>query len=433
MTYGWRDLPAMLMTAPGRCELRQRGLRSIQPALFAAARLRRHTLDRGRMVIGVTGSYGKSTTVRAIQAVVDPESRAVPSPNSGPSLALHVLLQNIGSRPYVLEVAAGRPGHVDRAARMIAADIGVVTCIGSEHIAALRSLDAIAEEKSWLIRRLTPGGVAVLNGDDERVRSLAAVAPGKTILVGFDPGNDVRALDYELDWPRGARFTVDLFGQPAELQTRLIGRHMAYPLLIALAVARACGVDSHIAAERLARLQPNRGRLQTVALPGGGYVLRDEYKSGIETIETALDVLEMIPARRRIIILGEITEPPRPQRQAHLRVGERAGSMVDIAIVLGKQRDAYRSGLRRGGLAPDQIVDAGRSWEKALTALPDDLGEGDVVLLKGRHDERLERIALALQGRAVGCRLVTCNTPLTRCDDCSMLESGWRDDPPFMQ
>lgn len=432
MSYGWRDLPAMLATAPGRCELRQRGLRTIQPALFGAARLRRRTLDRHRKFVAVTGSFGKSTTVRAIRAALDPDSRPGSNPNAGPSLAVHVLLQGLHNRPSVLEVAASQPGQVDRMALMLRPDIGVVTCIGSEHIAALKTLEAIAEEKSALIRRLAPDGIAVLNGDDPLVRPMKSLAPGETILVGYDPKSDVRVLDYRLDWPRGARFTVTGFGQRLECSTRLVGRHMAYPLLIALAVAQRCGVDPVTAAERLGSLQPTTGRLQIVNLENGAILLRDEYKSGIETIETALDVLESVPARRRIIVFGEITEPPDPQHQQYVRIGERAGAIVDFAVVVGKKCKAYRSGLRRGGLSTDQIVDAGRSWEAALNALPDDLGTEDVVLLKGRHDERLERIALSLQGRSVRCKLVTCNTPLTRCDGCPMLETGWRTDPAFM-
>ena len=106
--------------------------------------------------------------------------------------------------------------------------------------------------------------------------------------------------------------------------------------------------------------------------------------------------------------------------------------LVDRAVLLGKKTAAYRTGLKRGGLAPDRIVDAGRSWRRAFEALAGTLMPGDVVLLKGRHDERLERVALALEGQDVGCDLVVCNTPLGRCDTCSMLRPGWGRLPPVV-
>lgn len=432
MTYGWRDLPAMMATAPGRCELRQSGLRSLEPFLFRLAGMRRRALDRRRTFIAVTGSFGKSTTVRAVQAAIGLAECPTAVPNAGPSMALHVLFAKSKVGPRVFEVAAGKRGNVDRAARMLRPEIAVVTCIGSEHITEFKELSAIAQEKSNLLRQLGPHGTAILNGDDPHVRSMRGTVPGRTLTFGFDPGNDIRALDYQIQWPHGSRIAVQLLGQPIELSTRFVGRHMTYPLLAALAVAHLCDVDPHSACERLSRLAPTTGRLQIVRLENGAYILRDEYKSGIETMQRALDVLEEIPARRKIIVFGEITEPPAPQYRNHVRIGKRAGQLADFAVVFGKQRKAYRSGLRRGGMGAEDIVDAGRSWRKAFDALAGYLKEGDVVLLKGRHDERLERIALALTGRSVGCELIRCNTPLGRCDTCTMLESGWRHEPGFM-
>jgi UDP-N-acetylmuramoyl-tripeptide--D-alanyl-D-alanine ligase len=200
---------------------------------------------------------------------------------------------------------------------------------------------------------------------------------------------------------------------------------------VAVALNEGKGLDEIVS--RLETLAPTPGRLEPAALPNGVMLLRDEFKAPEETVDAALDVLEEIPAARRIVVLGDVDEPTSPQRRVYRRLGERVGRCATRAVFVTRSEhmSSSRAGARAGGLLPEAITTV-RSVGEAVAALQD-LGAGDVVLIKGRHTQRLQRIALALSGRTVRCDLHYCNARLTECSRCPMLGRPWKgiwtDDP----
>lgn len=400
-------------------------LEPLEPALWRAAGVRRRTMPRAHRLIAVTGSYGKTTTARAIRCALGLPVGATAGPNARYALAFALLRQSAGVPFSVFELGIGSPGQMAPMARAFRPDIAVVTSIGTEHGASMRTIETTRDEKSRLVRALSASGIAVLNGDDPNVRWMADRAPGRVITFGYQDGNDVRAEAIELDWPRGTRLTVSSGTWRATTTVRLVGTHSVSAILAGLAVARAAGIDLDAAITRLSALAASPARMEIVPLANGAYLLRDEHKSGLETIHAALDLFEQVPAKRRVIVLGEMTEPPAPQRQHHVNVGRRVAPLVTRAILVGHTGKGFRTGLRQAGLSRDAIIEGGHGWRGAYDTLAASLEPGDVVLLKGRHDQRLERVSLALTGKQVRCDLPVCNTPLGRCDTCPMLETGW--------
>jgi UDP-N-acetylmuramoyl-tripeptide--D-alanyl-D-alanine ligase len=200
---------------------------------------------------------------------------------------------------------------------------------------------------------------------------------------------------------------------------------MVYPILAAVTVALEEGVGFERALDALEALEPTPSRLQPFALPNGAILLRDEFKSAQETIEAALDLLGEIPARRRIVVLGDVSEPVGPQGPIYRHLGERVAEVASRAVFLtGSNVTAYMAGARKGGLPAEALVNAHGRVQEAIAALKDDLGPGDVVLLKGRDTQHLARVAIGLEGRHVGCELTQCDVKI-RCEWCPMLESGW--------
>ena len=102
-------------------------------------------------------------------------------------------------------------------------------------------------------------------------------------------------------------------------------------------------------------------------------------------------------------------------------------------IVVGRQHEAYASGARKAGMPKSAIVDAGRTPQQAANALAALLKPGDVVLLKGRDTQKLDRVRLVLQGRNVRCDLTFCNLRTENCETCPMLARGWNKPPAFMK
>ena len=215
-------------------------------------------------------------------------------------------------------------------------------------------------------------------------------------------------------------------GASREIRVRLLGRVMAYPVLAAAAVAWADGRSLDDVVPALEAVPPQSGRLQMVGLPGGAWLIRDEFKSTLETIDAALDVLAEAPGRR-IIVIGDVSEPLGSQGPHYRRLGVRlAGIASRVIVVASKQSfQRYAAGATRAGLPRAALIRA-PSVREAKEAVRADLRSGDVVLIKGRDIQRLDRVALALQGRTVGCTIDECRLTPTRCDTCPALTGPGR-------
>jgi UDP-N-acetylmuramoyl-tripeptide--D-alanyl-D-alanine ligase len=327
----------------------------------------------------------------------------------------------------VLEVGIHGPGIMRRYARLVRPQIVIVTSVGSEHNPTLRSLEATRTEKAEMVRSLSRSGVALLNGDDENVRWMATQTSAAVRTFGFGPSSDVRATDVAIDWPHGTRFTLHASGETRRVRVRLLGRHMLYPVLAAVAVGLAEGVSLDDALSAVEALPPTPGRLEAVPLANGAFLLRDDHKAALETVDSALDVLAQIPAARRIVVLGDVEEPPESAYTLYERLGARVASVAQRAVFVHHYWNGprYAASAAQAGLRSDSIADIRHGVSEAARAVEADLRAGDVVLVKGGVTQRLERVALALAGRRVGCRLRTCEAKATRCGGCPMLERGW--------
>lgn len=425
MRYRWRDVASLFATPVGRAQLIEGVNYRLWPVSSRLARVYRRTLVRRTRVVVIVGSSGKSTTVRAVAAAMDVSTATTLLYNAWGSVSRAMLRIARGQRHAVVEIGIADKGQMRQYARVVQPDVTVVTSIGSEHHRSLGSLDVTRDEKAWMVRALPPGGTAVLNGDDPNVMWMKGETRARIVTFGFGAACDVRAVDARIDWPLGTRFRLLAFGNERDVSIRLLGRHMVYAALAAIAVAHLEGVPLADALARLAALAPTPGRLQAIELRNGATLLRDDYKSPVETIDAAIDVLEEIPARRRIVLLGEISEPPNPQHATYRRIGERVGRVAAHFLVVGTMIKDYRPGARAGGMDAARIVAAGDTPGAVAARLAALLEPGDVVLVKGRDTQRLARVCLILQGRTVGCEIRSCHLRTITCDECPMLERGW--------
>jgi UDP-N-acetylmuramyl pentapeptide synthase len=423
----WKERLLLLRSPAGRAKLANGARYLLWPRIKAPASAYRRLVVPRTRVVAIVGSLGKTTTTRAVAAALGLPARRVSQHNAFASVALAVLRIRPWHRHAVIEVGIAAPGQMVVYGPMVRPDVVVVTSITSEHNLSLRTLEVTRSEKSEMVRALRPDGVAVLNGDDPNVLWMRERTRARVVTFGLAESNDVHATEVELDWPHGMRFRVHARGATAAVRTRLVGRIAVHPVLAAIAVGLEEGIALDAMVARLAALEPTSQRLQRVMTPTGAVILRDDFKSSLESVESALDVFEAIPARRKIAVVGDVEQCPGSRRDIYRRLGERIGKSASQAIFLGSDCQAYAVGAVRGGLPRSSIAKAHDDLARALAALPKDLGEGDVVFVKGRGRQRLGRIALALVGRDVHCRVAAC--PLhagVSCDDCGMLERGWR-------
>jgi UDP-N-acetylmuramyl pentapeptide synthase len=424
VTRSVRDVPGLLRNPVGRQVVYDAVGYQLWPLLRPLAGAYRRSITRRTRFVAVVGSAGKTTTARALAAALD--ARPPRTWNGFSRLAAALLRIRPSERRAVIEVGINGPGQMAGYAALVRPCVTVVTSIGSDHHQALGSLEATRGEKAGMVRALPPDGVAILNGDDPNVAWMATQTRARIVRFGFGPDNDVHATDLELDWPRGTRFRLHANGGVRQVEVRLMGKHQVYAALAAIAVALVEEVPLDAALGRLADLPPSRGRLEPVALANGAILLCDDFKASLETIDAALDLLATIPADRRTVVLGDISDPPGPEGPIYERLGARLAEVADRAIIVGQGYEAYASGARTAGAPSSHLTTAGDDPLGAARALSGQLVPGEVVLVKGQEFQRLERVALALRGQQVRCDIPTCAAFMVEsCQSCPMLRRGW--------
>ena len=432
MRYGLKQMVTLARTPAGRFQIAD-GLRyRAWPLLAPLSKLYRSTLTRQTQVIAVVGSFGKSTTTQAIATAL-----AIPlyhrfTYNCWSGVALAMLRMKRSQKFGVLEVGISGKGQMMRYANIVRPDIAVVTSIGSEHNRSLPSLEDTRHEKAEMVRRLSGTGTAVLNGDDANVMWMKSQTQGRIYTFGFLDSNDVRASNVRFEWPHGMRFTLRVGQETREMMVHLLGEHMLYPILAAVAVGHVAGLPLNDMIPRLEALRPVEGRMQPVALPNGAWILRDDFKSHLETMRQALEALAKISDRRRLLVLGAISDIAGTSGPFYREIGARLGTFASFLLTIGTKKEmaSYAAGAARAGLPRSAIAHAGHSLQKAIDILQQQLQPGDVVLIKGRFEQHLERITLALLGRKVHCDIDPCWLK-RHCENCPMLETGWKGIDPI--
>jgi len=405
----WR----LLKTAAGRKRVRIGVYSHIPRTMWRLAYLYRGTLLRRVGIITVVGSFGKTTTTRAVLSALGLEAARHTGWNSRSALPDAILCINPQAKHAVIEVGISDKGQMEGHARLLKPNIAVVACIGSEHMSSLGSLEITRAEKAKMVAAIPPSGLVVLNGDDPNVLWMRDLSRARVITYGFGEPNEVRATDIVENELSGVRFNLQIDGRSYDIRTRLIGRHMIYPILAAATVAHEEGYDLSQAIAALEQLDPTHNRLQPIQLPGcGAWVLMDAYKAALETIEVALDALSELSATRKIVVLGDVEEPPGSQGIIYKALGRRLAEIADRVIFVGGKKafNSLRAGAISGGLSPEMLAHT-RTDPFTLVQMLNGLhlGAGDIVLIKGRSTQHLERVALILEGEEVTCTTRSCS------------------------
>jgi UDP-N-acetylmuramoyl-tripeptide--D-alanyl-D-alanine ligase len=349
------------------------------------------------VVIGVTGSFGKTSTKLAIAHLLGAPGDALATPGSfnTPLGVCRTINEHLTASHgfLVVEMGAYGRGEIRELCDLVRPSIGVLTAIGPAHLERFGSIEAIRAAKYELVESLPPDGTAIMNVDDTDVRALADATSSVTVVrYGLEPDGvpDVTATDVRVG-PEGTTLTVvdRRAGEAVAARTRLLGSYSLGHVLAAAAVARVVGRPLRELAEPIARLQPAQHRLQVIEGEGGVTVIDDAYNSNPGGAAAALDVLGAMPARRRIVVTPGIIELGPLQRDANERFGAHAARVADaIVVVAPVNRAAITSGARRGGGGVELVtVD---SLGEAQERLRDLVAPGDVVLFENDLPDHYE-------------------------------------------
>lgn len=372
---------------------------------------------RNTVFVGVTGSVGKSTTKDLIAGVLERHlSRGRKSPGSlnWPEDMARVVLGARRSDAFcVVEMSGHGPGAMDLPLRLVQPTVGVVTSIGSDHLTAFKSRDAIAQEKGKLIRSLPPNGIAILNTDDPRVLAMKSEFSGRTVTFGVAADAMLRGDAIQSVWPDRLSLTANWNGESVHVQTQLCGTHWAPTVLAALATGVALGVPLTLAAQAVACVEPFEGRMAPVVVDGITFI-RDDWKASLVTIEPAFEVMRQARAIRKVIVIGTMSDYQGTSTLRYMEIGQLALAAADVVVFVGPRALA---GLR-GKRDENDNLRAFTSLRDASTYLSRYLTPGDLVLLKGSQPaDHLQRLILA-RTTEIQCWQSACG----RRESCDMCE-----------
>jgi UDP-N-acetylmuramoyl-tripeptide--D-alanyl-D-alanine ligase len=340
------------------------------------------------LVVGITGSYGKTTTKVAVAAVLDTAGPSYPTPASFNSYLGVVRAINEGLRAdhqsFVVEMGAYREGDVAELCELVHPTIGVLTAIGPAHLERFGSLDVTERAKGELAAALPPTGVFITRADDERCRRVAQTRTSAQVrLFSPAPHPDAHVWAEGIEIVSGrTQFTLRHGDEAVAVRARLLGTHNVANLVAAAAVGFASGLTANQVARALGRVQPPAHRLAPIVNAAAGIVVIDDsYNANPTGAAAALEVLRNHPAERRILITPGMVELGDEAQAANRELGRLAAEVCDICLLSGPNAADVRSGLLDGGFPEDRIVVTpdGPSAHKKLTEIS---RRGDVILFE---------------------------------------------------
>jgi UDP-N-acetylmuramoyl-tripeptide--D-alanyl-D-alanine ligase len=373
-------------------------------AFDALARLGRAARDRmhDAMVVGITGSAGKTGTKDLTAAALAPKFHVHASPgsyNNEAGVPLTLLSAPATTEALVLEMGARAHGDIAALCAIARPTVGVITNIGLAHAGPLGGRAGVAQAKGELLEALDAHGLAVLDADDPATPGLASRTAARVLLVstaGGDAAAEVRATGITLDADLRPTFALDSPWGRGRVALAVRGAHQVVNASLAAAVALAHGVAFDELAAGLAAVQPAPWRMEVVRTADDVVVLDDAYNANPSSMAVALEALARVDVRgRRLAVLGEMRELGELSEREHAALGVLVGTTaVDALVTVGPEAAPLAAAARNSGVSVTEVPDAAA----ALEAVSGFVVAGDAVLVKGSRAVGLELVATALRG-----------------------------------
>jgi len=382
------------------------------------------------LVIGITGSIGKTSTREALSLVLGAKFRLAKTYknyNNEVGLPLTIIGQKSPGKNIwawflvffqawkliifrqanypevlVLEMGADHPGDLKYLCSLAKPKIGVVTSVSYSHLEFFSSLEGVKKEKEILIKKLESKGLAILNYDNELSREMAQVSTTKVLTYGFLPKADLVAQDVKYNFDKGdyeltgINFKLNFRGSIVPVfMKNAISPGAVYAVLAATACGLELGLNLVDIAHSLSDFVLPRGRMNVLPGINHTFIIDDTYNSSPEACLSALDVLGKIKigdAAKKYAVLGDMLEIGSFTKEGHRQVGEKVAKIgVNCLITVGEKSLDIAKAAVEHGLKDNYIFNFNKS-EEAASFISSRLEPGDIVLVKGSQGMRMEKI-----------------------------------------
>ncbi|MDE5629662.1 MAG: UDP-N-acetylmuramoyl-tripeptide--D-alanyl-D-alanine ligase [Muribaculaceae bacterium] len=336
-------------------------------------------------IIGITGSYGKTTTKHYLTRILSEHYETLMTPGSYNTTMGVVRTIREYLKPYhevfVVEMGAKQPDDIAEICRLVHPQRGIITAVGPQHLESFKTIDNVQRTKFELADSLPATGLIVLNNDFEKIADRPVDnVPCLRYAVKNTENADYVAFDIKYS-NAGTDFTVrrNSDGATLQLRTRLVGECNISNILGAVVMAQHMGVPDEKIRYAVEQLEQVEHRLSIKRVPGGLTIIDDAFNSNPVGSAMALDVLAAMDGKRILVTPGMV-ELGTEEFELNKEFGRKAASSCDVAIVVGAyNREAICSGLAEGGM-PKQNIHTPDTFAQAQQLLRTIAGKGDTVL-----------------------------------------------------
>lgn len=339
----------------------------------------------GLKIIGITGSYGKTSTKHYLNRILSEQFDVLMTPGSFNTPMGVVRTVREMMKPYnevfIVEMGAKQIGDIKEICDLVHPEIGIVTAVGEQHLESFKNIRNVQRTKFELVDSLPEGGFAVVNDDFEFVanRPVENVPVCRYAISNTDKADyTAKDIEYSED---GTRFTVEGKGRTLELKTKLVGECNISNLMAAVIVAMKLGVTDERIKFAVSKIEQVEHRLNMKCTAGGVTIIDDAFNSNPDGSRMALYVLSRMKKGKRIVVTPGMIELGDKQAFHNSRFGERIAETSDIAIVVGQyNRKAIVEGIRKNGNFDEKNLLIVDSFAEAQAELSRLLNAGDTVL-----------------------------------------------------
>ncbi|WP_409431897.1 UDP-N-acetylmuramoyl-tripeptide--D-alanyl-D-alanine ligase [Litorimonas sp. RW-G-Af-16] len=351
--------------------------------------------------IAVTGSVGKTSVKEALAVMFykfENTHKSLKSYNNHWGVPLTMARMSEDTRFGIFEAGMNHAGELSDLSALLQPNIALITTVAPAHLAHFKNVEAIADAKSEIMEGLTEGGVLILNADNAYTPQIKARADqlGKRVIT-FGRADDcdvviVTAQTHE----HGSNTRLRINQQQIDVTLLVPGEHWIENGAACMAVAHAAGVDLRKAAMALrsVRAEAGRGAVHSVTVDGKSITIIDEsYNANPTSMRAAINVLSLKPGRK-LAVLGDMFELGADELAMHARLTEPLEAAgVARVITVGETMRALK-----GALPQAMRSSWANDWSEALSALKQELQDGDVVLIKASNSMGLGKVVTALTG-----------------------------------
>ena len=351
----------------------------------AKHKLKKHT---HLIKIGITGSFGKTSTKYILNTLLSQKFNVCMSPNSfNTPMGLTKVINNYLKKEHevlIAEMGAKKVGEIAYLCRFIEPQYGILTAVGSQHLETFLTLDNIKKTKYELIENLTKNGVAVFNGDNKIVKELydKTIEKEKLYVAINDDNAFVCAKNLKVT-SNGSQFDIVIKGENSiSVSTILLGRHNIENILMAVAMSVKLGLTAEQIKKGIKMLISVPHRLELIKTANNVTILDDSFNASVEGSESALNVLKLFDAKNKIVMTPGLVELGDRDYLENVNFGTRIASVATKCIIVNlAYRKPLKEGLLNAGFKEENIIECD-TLQQAKDLFPTLLQAGDVLLIE---------------------------------------------------